>query len=84
MAMTSSFDDSAPTISAEVVAMAAVMEGKHGQYAAEVAEFFALWHDQKGDHRRSEAWFEVADHLRQREFFRSQSECDASGMFGID
>jgi hypothetical protein len=46
--------------------MAAVLEGRHGNYAAEVADFFALLHRQQGDASRSKAWWGVADAVRKR------------------
>lgn len=47
--------------------MAVVLEGRHGTYAAEVAEFFALLHRQLGDKGRSQAWGGVARLVRRRE-----------------
>jgi hypothetical protein len=47
--------------------MAEVLEGRHGSWAAEVAEFFALLHGQKGDALRSWAWNGVAETVRRRE-----------------
>jgi hypothetical protein len=48
-------------------AMAEVLESKHGMHAAGVAEFFALYHGQRGDAGRSWAWTSVADLVRNRE-----------------
>ncbi len=50
----------------EAELMAAVLEGRHGNYAAEVADFFALLHRQQGDASRSKAWWGVADAVRKR------------------
>jgi len=47
--------------------MAVVLEGRHGAFAAEVAEFFALLHRQLGDVSRSKSWIGVARKVRQRE-----------------
>jgi hypothetical protein len=46
--------------------MAVVLEGRHGSFAAEVAEFFALLHTQLGDESRSKAWGGVASTVRRR------------------
>jgi hypothetical protein len=48
-------------------AMAEVLESKHGFHAAGVAEFFALYHGQKGDAGRAWAWTSVAELVRTRE-----------------
>jgi len=50
----------------EVEAMVAVLEGRHGAWAAEVAEFFATLHGLKGDTGRSCAWADVADMARRK------------------
>jgi hypothetical protein len=52
---------------AEVDALAAVLESRHGLYAVEVAEFFSAYHSQSGDVGRSWAWAGVAESVRQRE-----------------
>jgi hypothetical protein len=51
----------------EFEAMATVLEARHGLHAAEVAEFFASLHVDKGDEPRSLAWADVADRVRQRQ-----------------
>jgi hypothetical protein len=51
----------------EFDAMARVLEAKHGLHAAEVAEFFACLHIDKGDETRSHAWADVAERVRERE-----------------
>ncbi|MBS0234919.1 MAG: hypothetical protein JSR99_15705 [Proteobacteria bacterium] len=48
-------------------AMAEVLESKHGTHAAGIAEFFALYHGQKGDGPRAWAWTGVAELVRDRE-----------------
>ena len=50
--------------------MAVVLEGRHGVFAADVAEFFALLHGQLGDPSRSKAWGGVARTVRRREHDR--------------
>jgi hypothetical protein len=47
--------------------MAETLEGRHGLHAAEVAEFFASLHTDRGDAGRSWAWAGVAALVRQRE-----------------
>jgi hypothetical protein len=47
--------------------MAVVLEGRHGNYAADVAEFFANLHHQHGDRGRSRSWASVAICVRKRE-----------------
>jgi hypothetical protein len=58
--------DATPT-PRDVAAMAEVLEGRHGTLAAEVAEFFASYHGEKGDAGRSWAWSGVAELVRNRE-----------------
>lgn len=48
-------------------AMAEVLESQHGMHAAGIAEFFALYHGQKGDAGRAWAWTSVAEVVRSRE-----------------
>ena len=50
----------------EVDAMAAFLEGRHGMFAAEVAEFFAIAHSLKGDKSRCWAWSGVAETVRRK------------------
>jgi hypothetical protein len=50
----------------EVAAMVAVLEGRHGFWAADVAEFFSTLHSLKGDAGRSWAWATVAEMVRRR------------------
>lgn len=51
----------------EFEAMATVLEARHGLHAAEVADFFANLHVDKGDESRSDAWANVAERVRQRQ-----------------
>ena len=46
--------------------MVAVLEGRHGSLAADVAEFFSTLHSLKGDAGRSWAWAGVAEMVRRR------------------
>ncbi len=48
-------------------AMAEVLESRHGSHAADVADFFALHHGQKGDAGRAWAWTSIAQVVRDRE-----------------
>ena len=56
----------------DVETMACVLEARHGQYAAEVAEFFACVHGQNNDAGRTWAWAGVAEVVRHRERRRLQ------------
>ena len=58
-------DDVTPT-PGEVEAMVSVLEGRHGIWAADVAEFFSTFHSLKGDAGRSWAWAGVAEVARRR------------------
>jgi hypothetical protein len=58
--------DPTPTPS-DVSVMAEVLEGRHGVLAADVAEFFASYHSEKGDAGRAWAWSGVAELVRNRE-----------------
>ncbi len=51
----------------DVGAMAEVLEGKYGTRAAEIADFFAIYHGEKGDAGRAWAWSGVAELVRTRE-----------------
>lgn len=59
-------DDATPT-PGDVSFMAAALEGRHGVLAAEVAEFFASLHCERGDAGRAWAWSGVAELVRMRE-----------------
>lgn len=67
MSIKSSSDVSEIKTFGDAELMACVLEGRHGSFAAEVAEFFAELHGQKGDARRSRAWTGVAQTVRKRE-----------------
>lgn len=54
-------------VASKTDAMAAVLEARHGAFAADVASFFASFHEQVGDTERSRAWHDVADTVRRRE-----------------
>lgn len=51
----------------EVDFMASVLEGRHGLWAADVADFFSSLHSERGDAGRSWAWAGVAQIVRLRE-----------------
>ena len=57
----------------DVCAMAEVLEGLHGTLAAEIADFFAVYHGKRGDEGRACAWSGVADLVRRRERARLDS-----------
>jgi hypothetical protein len=57
----------------DVCAMAEVLEGRHGTLAAEIAEFFAVYHGEKGDAGRAWAWSGVAELVRNRERARLEN-----------
>jgi hypothetical protein len=59
----------------EVEAMVAVLEGRHGVWAADVAEFFSTLHSLKGDIGRSWAWAGVAEMARRKAKARLAGEC---------
>lgn len=65
-------EDATPT-PGEVETMAAVLEGRHGVLAAEVAEFFSELHSRSGDAGRCWAWAGVAETVRRREKMRDQA-----------
>ena len=58
-------DDATPALG-EVETMVSVLEGRHGAWAAEIADFFATFHTLKGDMGRSWAWAGVAEAARRR------------------
>lgn len=51
----------------EVEFMAATLEARHGQLAAQIADFFSALHGHQGDAGRSWAWAGVAELVRKRE-----------------
>ncbi len=67
MASTWHPDEDATPTPRDVEFMAATLEGRHGLLAADVAEFFASLHSERGDAGRSWAWAGVAELVRQRE-----------------
>ena len=64
--------DFRPTQS-DVSAMAEVLEGKYGSRAAEIADFFAIYHGERGDAGRAWAWSGVAEAVRSREQARLET-----------
>ena len=56
----------------EVQAMAEVLEGRHGQHAADVAAIFSTHHSLSGDAGRCWAWAGVAETIKQRSLRRQQ------------
>jgi len=58
----------------EVETMVSVLESRHGAWAADVADFFATFHNLKGDARRSRAWASVAKAARRRVDTRQREE----------
>ena len=57
----------------EVVAMAEVLEGRHGIHASNVAEFFSTHHSLSGDAGRCWAWAGVAETIKKRSELRVAS-----------
>jgi hypothetical protein len=53
----------------DLAAMAEVLESKHGIFAAGIADFFALYHEQRGSSSKARAWAwrKVAEVVRTRE-----------------
>jgi len=72
-------DDATPTPD-EVDDMALVLEGQHGQFAADVAEFFVSVHSQRGDAARAWAWQGVAARVRRRDQTRGWGKWCADHM----
>ena len=58
-------NDETPALG-EVETMVSVLEGRHGVWAADIADFFATFHTLKGDTGRSWAWAGVAEAARRR------------------
>lgn len=67
MNVATEFSDPTPATPRDVTSMVEVLEGRHGQLAANVAEFFSTMHGTKGDAGRAWAWAGVAAMVRQRE-----------------
>jgi hypothetical protein len=64
-------EDATPT-PADVQAMVETLEGRHGQLAAEIADFFSTMHALKGDAGRCWAWAGVAESVRRRSKVREK------------
>jgi hypothetical protein len=64
---TASTDLDFPRPPQDLGAMAEVLEGAHGSQAAGIADFFALYHGQRGDAGRAWAWTGIAELVRTRE-----------------
>ncbi len=55
---------------------ALLLEGAHGIWAADIAEFFAAHHSLEGDAGRAWAWTGVAERVRHRERLRlAERDC---------
>jgi hypothetical protein len=74
MHMTGSWhpDDDATPTPREVQGMAEALEARHGQHAAEVADFFSTMHSLRGDAGRCWAWAGVAETVRRRTIEREK------------
>jgi|GEM_PF-1193634 len=66
-------EDVTPTL-AEVEGIAELLEGEHGSFAADVADFFSTEHSLAGDAGRCWAWAGVAERLRMRARHRLQED----------
>jgi hypothetical protein len=62
-----SSDHDATPAPGEIETMAAVLEGRHGIHAEQVAQFLADVNASQGDPERAKAWMEVTERVRQRE-----------------
>jgi len=58
----------------EVETMVSVLEGRHGVWAADVADFLATFHSLKGNAARSWAWAGVAEVARRRAEAREREQ----------
>jgi hypothetical protein len=76
-------DDDATPVPRDVVAMAEVLEGQHGAFAAEIAEFFSTYHSISGDTGRCWAWAGVAEVVRKRELERMHGPTPTQASFGF-
>lgn len=70
MTMFSEDDDITPTTRWDTSSMVEVLEGRHGTYAAGVADFFAAYHGMSGRPDRARSWRTVAKLVREREVER--------------
>ena len=66
MTIGTSFREDATPTPREGESMGAVLEGRHGSYAGDVADFFSTAHSLKGDAGRCWAWAGVAEMIRRR------------------
>lgn len=64
--------DTTPVTGHDVASMVEVLEGRHGQHAAGIADFFSSFHQVQGDAGRSWAWAGVAQMVRRREQQRAK------------
>ena len=74
------FQENATPTPGEVDAMVAVLEGRHGVWAADVADFLSTFHSLKGDVGRSCAWAGVAEMVRRRAEERLDGDHPDLGM----
>ena len=74
------FQENATPTPGEVEAMVSVLEGRHGAWAAEVADFLSTFHSLKGDVGRSGAWAGVAERVRHRTEVRLDEDHLDQGM----
>jgi hypothetical protein len=65
-------EEASPAETSEIELMASVLEGRHGQLAAEIAEFLASVHRQSCDGPRMRAWSQVAERVRIRQRTRTE------------
>lgn len=70
MSLATEFSDPTPATPRDLSSMVEVLEGRHGQLAANVAEFFSAMHGSNGDAGRAWAWAGVAAMVRRREKIR--------------
>jgi hypothetical protein len=70
-------DPAATPTPRDIERTAVVLEGQHGRWAAEIADFFAACHEQRGDFGRCWAWIGVADLVRERQRSRDVEVGDA-------
>jgi len=68
-------EDVTPTPN-EVEGIAALLEGEHGTFAADVADFFSTQHSLAGDAGKCWAWAGVAERVRMRARMRVEDAAD--------
>lgn len=76
-------DDDATPIPRDVIAMAEVLEGRHGVHAAAVADFFSTHHSIGGDTGRCWAWAGVAEAIRRRDVERAEGSARRAPRAGF-